>query len=818
MASASEETTTCNRTGVVYDELMSSHFHMWNTAFTEKPERYTGIIDRCKHYGLLDRCNRIQSREATDEEILTLHSPDHLRILKASESMTKEEMETLSQKYDYLYFHQDILRNARLALGSTLSLLDEVLTGKVQNGFAIVRPPGHHAMYNEFNGYCLLNNVALAAKRALDVYGLERVLILDWDVHHGQGIQYFFYNDPRVLYFSIHKYLDGEEWPYLRESDYDHIGEGRGTGFNINVPLNVIGCDNSVYLAIFFNILLPIAYEFNPQLVLVSAGYDAALGCPEGEMEVTPSCFAQYVNLLSSLAEGKLCLVLEGGYCIKTLAEGVAMSLKVLLGDPCPSVDPITQPNSSAVSSILNVIKVLRPYWRSLQLQGDLASTSHTSSTGVLAWPPKEGVDFYTHNKPESFSLHQDCWNPGVMDSAHVVDAQVDELLARTVQRRTRHKVGIVYEDVVLNHRDSRFGGFEECPERVERIVQTLKKNGIWDRCYLVQGRKATDEELCLAHGEDHIQRFKKTQTMGEEALKVYQDSFKSIYLCQESFTSAAWAVGCSLSVIDSILTNEVQSGAAIVRPPGHHAERNTLMGFCLFNNVGIAAKYAQTKYNVQRILIVDWDVHHGNAIQSLFEDDPNVLFVSLHRFDNGSFYPYGGKGYFKQPGGPNARGRTVNVAWNDGSKGDADYIAAFHHLVLPVAYEFAPDLVIVAAGFDAEKSDPLGGYRLTSAVFGHMTRMLMGLADGKVALILEGGYSLDGASQCMSMCISSLLGDPLPSIHSPVPSKSGVEAIGKTMEVHEEFWKTLVFRVALPTEEQLELLKSLKERKKAAT
>eukprot|EP00105_Crassostrea_gigas_P032626 XP_011455712.1 PREDICTED: histone deacetylase 6 [Crassostrea gigas] len=531
-------------------------------------------------------------------------------------------------------------------------------------------------------------------------------------------------------------------------------------------------------------------------------------------MEVTPSCFAQYVNQLSALAEGKLCLVLEGGYCIKTLSEGVALSLKALLGDPCPRVDPTKRPNDSAVLSILNVIKVLRPYWRSLRYQGDLASISLSPRTGLLSLPPKEGISFYTHSKPESFSLDQDCWNPGVMESAHVVDAQVDELLARTVHRRTKHKVGLVYEDAVLNHRDTGLGGFEECPERVERIVQTLKKTGIWDRCYHIQGREATDAELCLVHGEDHIRRFKKTMTMGEEALRVYQNSFKSIFLCQESFNSAAWAVGCSLSVIDSILTNQCQSGAAIVRPPGHHAEKNDMMGFCLFNNVAVAAKYAQVKHGVQRILIIDWDIHHGNGIQNMFDNDPNVLFISLHRFDNGSFYPYGGKGYHKQSGGPDAQGRTVNIAWNDGSKGDADYISAFHHLVLPLAYEFAPDLVIVAAGFDAEKTDSLGGYRLTPAVFGHMTRMLMGLADGKVALILEGGYSLDGTSQCMYMCVSALLGDPLPNIHNAVPSKSGVEAICKTMEVQEAFWKTLLFRVELPSEEQLEVIKAEKAQK----
>uniref|UniRef100_A0A1B0DIA4 Histone deacetylase domain-containing protein n=1 Tax=Phlebotomus papatasi TaxID=29031 RepID=A0A1B0DIA4_PHLPP len=146
---------------------------------------------------------------------------------------------------------------------------------------AIIRPPGHHAMKAEFNGYCFFNNVAIAAEEILRRGDIKRILIVDWDIHHGQGTQRMFYDDPRVLYFSIHRYENGAFWPNLRESDFDWVGEGAGRGFNFNLPLNQTGMTNADYLAIFQQILLPVAIEFQPQLVIVSAGYDAAYGCPE---------------------------------------------------------------------------------------------------------------------------------------------------------------------------------------------------------------------------------------------------------------------------------------------------------------------------------------------------------------------------------------------------------------------------------------------------------------------------------------------------------------------------------------------------------
>lgn len=148
-----------------------------------------------------------------------------------------------------------------LAVGSTIELVDSILLKGCQNGMAIIRPPGHHAMKAEFNGYCFFNNVAIAAQHALDDLGVQRILIVDWDVHHGQASQRMFYDDPRVLYFSIHRYEHGMFWPNLRESDFDYIGNGSGKGFNFNLPLNQTGMTNADYMAIWQQILLPVAME-----------------------------------------------------------------------------------------------------------------------------------------------------------------------------------------------------------------------------------------------------------------------------------------------------------------------------------------------------------------------------------------------------------------------------------------------------------------------------------------------------------------------------------------------------------------------------
>uniref|UniRef100_A0A4W3JHK0 Histone deacetylase domain-containing protein n=1 Tax=Callorhinchus milii TaxID=7868 RepID=A0A4W3JHK0_CALMI len=304
----------------------------------EIPERLSSLYEKLKHYGLVERCIPLPIREAVEEEILLVHSLGYLEAVKSTPSMNVEDLKTFSNNYNDVYFHPNSYHCAKLSLGGTLQLVDAVMLGKVRNGIALVRPPGHHSEEGEACGFCIFNNVAIAAEYAKKKYGTAKILIVDWDVHHGQGIQHRFLEDPSVLYFSWHRYEHQQFWPNLRESDYDAIGEGKGTGFNINVPWNKIGMENSDYLAVFFHILLPMAYEFNPELILVSAGFDSAIGDPEGEMCATPECFAHLTHLLKSLANGKICIVLEGGYNLCSLSESVCMTVRSLLGDPVPQL------------------------------------------------------------------------------------------------------------------------------------------------------------------------------------------------------------------------------------------------------------------------------------------------------------------------------------------------------------------------------------------------------------------------------------------------------------------------------------------------
>ncbi|KAI1239395.1 Histone deacetylase 10, partial [Lamprotornis superbus] len=327
-------------TALIYDEEMTTHKLLWSDPICdiEVPERLSSSYEQLRSYHLVERCVHVPAREGSEEEILLVHSLEHLEVAKSTQTMNEEELKRVSENYDAFFFHPSTYRCARLAVGATLQLVDAVMSGKVRNGMALVRPPGHHSQRNAANGFCLFNNVAIAAGYAKLKYGLQRILIIDWDVHHGQGTQYIFEEDPSVLYFSWHRYEHQEFWPSLKESDYDAVGLGKGKGFNINLPWNKVGMGNSDYLAAFFHVLLPMAFEFDPELVIVSSGYDSGIGDPEGQMNATPEVFAHLTHFLMQLANGKLCVVLEGGYHLKSLGESVCMTVKTLLGDPVPQI------------------------------------------------------------------------------------------------------------------------------------------------------------------------------------------------------------------------------------------------------------------------------------------------------------------------------------------------------------------------------------------------------------------------------------------------------------------------------------------------
>uniref|UniRef100_A0A670Y9C9 Histone deacetylase 10 n=1 Tax=Pseudonaja textilis TaxID=8673 RepID=A0A670Y9C9_PSETE len=309
-----------------------------------------------QHYNLIERCISVSAREGTESEIMLIH-------------------------------RYTTYRCAKLAVGATLQLVDAVLSGKARNGLTLIRPPGHHSQRSAANGFCIFNNVAIAAKYAQRKYGLQRILIVDWDVHHGQGIQYAFDDDPSVVYFSWHRFEHQKFWPCLSESNYDAVGQGKGRGFTINVPWNQVGMGNSDYLAAFLHVLLPIAFEFDPELVLISAGYDSGIGDPEGQMKATPECFSHLTHFLMNLANGKLCAVLEGGYHLRSLSESVCMTLKALLGDPLPPLSGEMMPCLSAKESIQNVRAAHKPYWKCLTYEGNVAYSYQPNLTIVIIGP-----------------------------------------------------------------------------------------------------------------------------------------------------------------------------------------------------------------------------------------------------------------------------------------------------------------------------------------------------------------------------------------------------------------------------------------------
>uniref|UniRef100_A0A8C8S2V7 Histone deacetylase n=1 Tax=Pelusios castaneus TaxID=367368 RepID=A0A8C8S2V7_9SAUR len=262
---------------------------------------------------------------------------------------------------------------------------------------------------------------------------------------------------------------------------------------------------------------------------------------------------------------------------------------------------------------------------------------------------------------------------------------------------------------------------------------------------------------------------------------------------------AARLAVGCVVELVFKVATGELKNGFAVVRPPGHHAEESTPMGFCYFNSVAIAAKLLQQRLNVSKILIVDWDVHHGNGTQQAFYSDPNVLYISLHRYDDGNFFP--GSGAPDEVGTGPGVGFNVNMAFTGGLEppmGDTEYLAAFRTVVMPIANEFAPDVVLVSSGFDAVEGHPtpLGGYNLSAKCFGYLTKQLMGLAGGRIVLALEGGHDLTAICDASEACVSALLGnelDPLPEkVLQQRANANAVHSMEKVIEIHSKYWHSL--------------------------
>uniref|UniRef100_A0A8C8SYX7 Protein deacetylase HDAC6 n=1 Tax=Pelusios castaneus TaxID=367368 RepID=A0A8C8SYX7_9SAUR len=695
----------------------------------------------------------LQVRMRDTALVLSL-SQEYVELMKSTEQMSEAALRALSDTYDSVFLHPNSYGCARLASGCLLQLLAKVLSGELRNGLALIRPPGHHADQDKMDGYCMFNHLGIAARYARQKLGVERVLIVDWDVHHGQGTQALFLEDPSILYFSIHRYEEGKFWPHLLESDSPAVGTGRGEGFNINVPWNTVGMRDGDYLSAFLHILLPIAFEFQPQLVLVAAGFDAVLGDPKGEMATSPACFAHLTHLLTALAGGKVLLSLEGGYNLKSLADGVCAALRVLLGDPCPRLEPPITPCCSALSSVSRTLTAHEKYWRSLRRGGE-------------SWPPD----------PEQ-------------EPAPVTATDPPEMMRPPPATRT----GLVYDERMMEHYNMWDSQHPELPQRVSRIFQRHRELRLTERCQRIPARSAEEEELSMCHSLAYVETVKSTAGMRPRDLHRQGDQYNSIYICASSYECARLAAGSVFNAVQAVLEGEVRNAVAIVRPPGHHAESDAACGFCFFNSVALAARFAQRLVGrPMRVMILDWDVHHGNGTQHMFEEDPSVLYVSLHRYDHGSFFPSSEDADADRVGQGPGRGFTLNVPWNGPRMGDSEYLAAFHRLILPVAYQFDPELVLVSAGFDAARGDPLGGCLVSPECYAHMTHLLLGLATGRVVLVLEGGYNLVSISESMTMCTRTLLGDPLPELgHLRAPHPSALQSLARVSAVHRKYWTCL--------------------------
>ncbi len=244
-------------TGVVYDEEMLKHANPWDPDHIESPRRLERSLERCRELGLLDRCRRLPTRLAQDAELLLAHSRAHLDAIQEIVSLptTQEKKDRCLRRLDdSVFMNEHSLRCARMGTAAAVDLASAVYRGELQNGMVLVRPPGHHASRDEILGFCLTNHVAIAARHLLSKEGASRIMVVDFDVHHGQATQREFYDDPSLLYVSIHRHEHGRYWPHLRESDYDCVGSGSGAGFNVNVPINETGLQNSDYLTIFHQV------------------------------------------------------------------------------------------------------------------------------------------------------------------------------------------------------------------------------------------------------------------------------------------------------------------------------------------------------------------------------------------------------------------------------------------------------------------------------------------------------------------------------------------------------------------------------------
>jgi acetoin utilization deacetylase AcuC-like enzyme len=293
-------------------------------------------------------------------------------------------------------------------------------------------------------------------------------------------------------------------------------------------------------------------------------------------------------------------------------------------------------------------------------------------------------------------------------------------------------------------------GHHPECPERLDAVVQGLEQAGLVEGSVRVERRDATEDELLLCHTREYLRTAQRDVGSGRGYLSTGDTD-----VTPNSWDVAVAAAGSVLNAVDAVMDGRAHNAFCATRPPGHHATASRGMGFCLLNNVAIAARYAQRRHGLERALIVDWDVHHGNGTQDIFYTDPTVFYFSTHQWP---LYP--GTGRADETGAAAGEGATMNFPFPAGS-GRTEILGAVRNSLMPAMEGFRPDMVLVSAGFDSRLGDPLGRFTLADEDFADLTRALMEIADrtarGRVVSVLEGGYNLAGLASAAAAHLAAL-------------------------------------------------------------
>ncbi|CAF1055029.1 unnamed protein product [Rotaria magnacalcarata] len=456
------------------------------------------------------------------------------------------------------------------------------------------------------------------------------------------------------------------------------------------------------------------------------------------------------------------------------------------------------------------------------ELQEAKIQSSHNSHSSMHSSQPHllnfESNDFCIRNP--NLSLDRLATHSKSLSSLSIFASSTEKKVQRSLSGtiRMRFTTGLAYDDDTLKHECycKRTDLHLENPRRLLVIYERLKKLHLLDACEIIRGYCATIDMLTDCHDPGHVylfgcdqrQRSQQSPAIFTQRINYLvplpcggcgiHDDTDTIWNDEYTARACRLSIGNTIELTKYVIDGTLKNGFALVRPPGHHATQKPL-GFCYFNTVAITAKYLKKYRNINRIAIVDWDIHHGNGTQDLTYDDPNILYISLHRYDNGTYFPGGGR--LQECGCDDGLGKNVNIAFSSDPQSvmtDVEYLAAFRSVVMPILEQFQPQIILVSCGFDAciGHPHPLGGYELTPTCFAYMTRKLMSLADGKVVLVLEGGYELNALAECGKLCVEALLDLPIPNFSKETleahPNPYAVNSLKQVIEIQREFWPSI--------------------------